>query len=74
MAPPYKRIRLLIYTHDTQEGLELQRLHDTREKYLHSASSAARLGAMRLESFELNPLRMTVLELLRLFWREAKHD
>lgn len=60
-----KRVRVIIYKHDTQEQLEHQRANDTvRHAW----------GSNRIESFELNPLQITILELIRLFWQEAQHD
>jgi hypothetical protein len=59
-----KRVRVIIYTHATQEQLDRQRMNDTRTHLW---------GPNQIESFELNPLHMTILELIRLFWREARH-
>ena len=59
-----KRVRLLIYE-GSPESLEKQRLFDGVQGFTKS-------GKLTITSIELNPLRITILELLRLFWREAK--
>lgn len=60
-----KRVRVIVYTHDTQEQLEKQRANDLVRKNI--------FGHVRIESFELNPINITIVELIRLFWREARH-
>ena len=58
-----KRLRLLIYD-DTPQGMEKTRL-------MESVKGTVRHGQCTITSIELNPLRITILELLRLFRREA---
>lgn len=59
----YKRIRVIVYTHDSMEALEKQRANDTVR---HDWSKN------KIESWELNPFRITIMELLRLWWREGR--
>jgi hypothetical protein len=62
----YKRVRVIVYTHETKEQLERQRANDTVRKQ--------QFGYVKIESWELNPLRITILELVRLWWREGRHQ
>jgi hypothetical protein len=59
-----KRIRVLVYTHASQADLEKQRAHDTVRHVW---------GTNRIESWELDPRRITLMELVRLWWREGRH-
>ncbi len=61
----FVRVRVLIYTHETYESLDRQRRNDGVQR-------VCVWGPNRVESYELNPLRMTLLELIRLWWREGK--
>ncbi len=62
----FVRVRVLVYTHSSQAQLDKQRLNDLKSKQVYGANG------MTLESYELNPLRMTLLELIRLWWREGR--
>jgi hypothetical protein len=61
-----KRLRLLIYEHDTKEALEKQRALDT---VFHRWGKQGDMN--RVWSIELNPLRITIMQVLRLFRKEA---
>lgn len=61
----YKRVRVIVYTHETVEDLVKQRANDTVRKSLP--------GKFELVSYELNPFNITLMEIIRLFWREGKH-
>lgn len=66
-----KRVRLLIYE-GSPEWLENQRQHDgvQRNKFM---SYGSKFGNCSIRSIELDPWRITVLELLRvLFRREGR--
>jgi hypothetical protein len=63
---PVKRLRLIIYTHDTQATLEKQRMQDTKSHIWGPNNQS------QIESIELDPCRITLLELLRLFKRESR--
>lgn len=70
-----KRLRLLIYDHATQESLDRQRDNE----FVHGArvfpgSNGLNKGMLSLTSIELNPLRITILEFVRLFWREERKE
>lgn len=72
-----KRLRLLIYEHATQEGLEKQRNNEFVQGHRDFAAFGntkgfGGSGMLSLTSIELNPARITILELLRLFGRELK--
>ena len=61
-----KRVRLLIYS-GPEEWLESQRQHDGVQGF-------RRVDVDKLiRSIELDPQRITLLELVRLWWREARH-
>lgn len=59
-----KRLRLLIYDGDA-EWITLGYKHDAVKAHLD-------FGRGSITSIDLNPLRITVLELLRIFRREVK--
>ena len=66
-----KRLRLLIYEADEQQ-LEFQRQRDgVRPGTRYQPGTKG--NSMTITSIELDPRRITLLELLRLFWREARH-
>lgn len=60
-----RRVRLLIYEAGSEERMEAQRLGDTKFREWGNAETR-----MSLTSIELDPRRITILELLRLFRRE----
>lgn len=63
----HKRLRLLIYEAESKEQMDRQIAQDTKSRRWGSGEQS-----MALTSIELNPLRITILELLRLFRREQK--
>lgn len=62
-----RRVRVLIYESETPERMEKQRLNDCKTREWGDGDMR-----MTIRSIELNPLRITILELLRLFRRESK--
>jgi hypothetical protein len=59
-----KRLRLLIYESDTPEHLE---------KTLGNSVQGTQVrSGMKITAIDLDPLRITILQLLRLFTRETK--
>jgi hypothetical protein len=64
-----KRLRLLIYESPTKEALDFQRRRDIK---FHVWANDSMKISMR--SVELNPFHITLVELIRLFWREAFHS
>ena len=69
--PVAKRLRLLIYE-GSQAQLDLQRLHDGVRP--GTTSIMARKDCpLTITSIDLDPTRMTLRDLARLFWTEIKH-
>jgi hypothetical protein len=62
-----KRLRLLIYEHDTRQGLLDQMKQDGVQRIKQVPARG-----MTITSIELNPFNITIMELLRLFRRESK--
>lgn len=60
------RLRLLIYKGDA----EWIASNHGKNDYVQGTRQVGR--DRTISSIELNPLRITILELLRLFWREEK--
>jgi hypothetical protein len=68
-----KRVRLLIYE-GTPEQLETQRQGDgIRQGTKVYPFDRREKSSLTITSVELDPTRMTLRELLRLFWTEIRH-
>lgn len=64
-----KRVRLLIYDYQDMTPDQIEE---------HMAQEVTRrgpwnLGHMSIKSIELNPMKITIMEIIRLFLREGKH-
>ena len=61
-----KRVRVLIYTHNSPEWHKYQRSNA-------GVQGIKQVMGGTIESIEIDPTRITILQLIRLFWREANH-
>lgn len=63
-----KRLRLLIYDYDMPD----EKARETIRKYgTNEIRGRVQHGQITIQAIELNPFKITIMELLRLFYREG---